>query len=227
MTIVTHEIDKINKSYKRLKYQKLIPCNCSICKDNQSPYFYDFQILRKFLADGQKAIQCQKSYEMVDVLGLIDDVESRQSGDNKKGDRKINIDQGDYVRGNKTNESRNINISGETINISGAGTLNLGDISGTVANTISNQPGIEELLSQLKEAIETSTDLDNEDKTDALEEVNNLAEASQDNDNEAKKNTAKQSLKMLRIIAKGLPPAAAFMTISKEVLPAIAKFFGL
>ena len=42
MTIVTYEIDKINKSYKRLKHQKLIPCNCSTCKDNQSPYFYDF-----------------------------------------------------------------------------------------------------------------------------------------------------------------------------------------
>ena len=78
MTIVTYEIDKINNSYQRLKYQKFIPCNCSTCEDNQSPHFYDFQILRKFLADQQEAIQCQLSYEMVNVRGLIDDVVDRQ-----------------------------------------------------------------------------------------------------------------------------------------------------
>ncbi|MEM9274859.1 MAG: COR domain-containing protein, partial [Cyanobacteria bacterium P01_F01_bin.143] len=280
LIIITHEIDKINDSYKRLKYQKLIPCNCSACKNTQSPHFYDFQILRKFLADGQKAIQCQKSYEMVDVLSLIDDVELRQKsvqddepikfnreqeyidiikkqanrpiqniinnknqlGDNEMGDRKISINQGnyneniqgDYVQGNKTSDGRSVNITGGNVDISGAGALNLGTISGTVANTInqlpasdSDQPGIKELLTQLKEAIETSSDLDDEDKNDALEEVNNLAEASQDNDDEAKKNKAGQSLKMLRRIAKVLPPAAAFMTISKEVLPAISNFFGL
>ncbi|MEH2179317.1 COR domain-containing protein [Nostoc sp.] len=74
MTIVTHELDKIHKSYKRLKYNKLIPCNCHICKDNQEPHFYPFEILRQFVADKQEGIQCQKSYRMVDVLGLIDDV---------------------------------------------------------------------------------------------------------------------------------------------------------
>ncbi|MBC1218689.1 leucine-rich repeat domain-containing protein [Nostoc sp. UCD121] len=74
MTIVTHELDKIHDSYKRLKYNKLIPCNCVTCKDNQEPHFYPFEILRQFVADKQERIQCQKSYQMVDVLGLIDDV---------------------------------------------------------------------------------------------------------------------------------------------------------
>ncbi len=74
MTIVTHELDKINDSYKRLKYKKLIPCNCKECKNSQSPHFYPFQILRKFLVDKQYNIQCQESYQMVDVLSLIDDV---------------------------------------------------------------------------------------------------------------------------------------------------------
>ncbi|MEA5627555.1 COR domain-containing protein [Nostoc sp. UHCC 0251] len=77
MTIVTHELDKIHESYKRLKYNKLIPCNCETCKDRQEPHFYPFEILRKFVADKQKCIQCQKSYQMVDVLSLIDDVIDR------------------------------------------------------------------------------------------------------------------------------------------------------
>ncbi|MEH2421178.1 MAG: hypothetical protein V7K48_09700 [Nostoc sp.] len=78
MTIVTHELDKIHDSYKRLKYNKLIPCNCDTCKDSQEPYFYFFERLRQFVADKQERIQCQKSYQMVDVLGLIDDVMDRR-----------------------------------------------------------------------------------------------------------------------------------------------------
>ncbi|BDI19424.1 hypothetical protein ANSO36C_52260 [Nostoc cf. commune SO-36] len=78
MTIVTHELDKIHDSYKRLKYNKLIPCNCVTCKDNQEPHFYPFDILRQFVADKQERIQCQKSYQMIDVLGLIDDVMNRK-----------------------------------------------------------------------------------------------------------------------------------------------------
>ncbi|AUB38178.1 GTPase SAR1 family domain [Nostoc flagelliforme CCNUN1] len=75
MTVVIHELDKIHNSYQRLKYDKLIPCNCyAICKDSQEPHFYPFETLRKFVADNQEGIQCQKSYQMVKVSGLIDDV---------------------------------------------------------------------------------------------------------------------------------------------------------
>ncbi|WP_373525058.1 COR domain-containing protein, partial [Nostoc sp.] len=74
MTIVTHELDQIHSSYKRLKYNKLIPCNCHICKDSQEPNFYPFEILRQFVADKQESIQCPKSYKMIKVVGLIDDV---------------------------------------------------------------------------------------------------------------------------------------------------------
>jgi internalin A len=74
MTIVTYELDKIHASYSRLKYSKLIPCNCTICKGSQEPYFYPFEVLRQFTKDSQYRIQCQKSYQMVDVRSLIDDV---------------------------------------------------------------------------------------------------------------------------------------------------------
>ncbi|ELS05034.1 hypothetical protein Xen7305DRAFT_00047730 [Xenococcus sp. PCC 7305] len=64
-----------------------------------------------------------------------------------KGNRTINMGsgnyikeiKGDYVQGNKTDSSRNINITGGTINASGAGAFSLGDISGTVANTINKE----------------------------------------------------------------------------------------
>jgi hypothetical protein len=74
MTVVTYELDDIHSAYKRLKYSKLIPCNCAKCKNNQEPHFYPFEVLQQFVDDGQEGIQCQKSYQMVDVRGLIDDV---------------------------------------------------------------------------------------------------------------------------------------------------------
>ncbi|MBD2598610.1 leucine-rich repeat domain-containing protein [Nostoc spongiaeforme FACHB-130] len=79
MTIVTHELDKIHSSYKRLKYKKLIPCNCNNCRDSQDPHSYPLEVLRKFVEDKQNDIQCQKSYEMVNVLGLIDDIMERSN----------------------------------------------------------------------------------------------------------------------------------------------------
>ncbi|NEQ39708.1 MAG: hypothetical protein F6K40_27040 [Okeania sp. SIO3I5] len=48
MTIVTHEFEKIHSSYNnRLKYHKLIPCNCAGCQNIQEPYFYKFSELKE------------------------------------------------------------------------------------------------------------------------------------------------------------------------------------
>jgi internalin A len=77
MTIVTYELDEIHSSYRRLKYSKLIPCNCAKCKNSQEPHFYPLEILRQFMDDRQD-IQCQKSYRMVDVRALVDDVLERR-----------------------------------------------------------------------------------------------------------------------------------------------------
>ena len=75
LTIITHELDKINESYRRrLKYQKLIPCNCSDCKNKKEPYFHRFDVLQKAKEKGTLEVQCQQSFQMVDVLRLIDDV---------------------------------------------------------------------------------------------------------------------------------------------------------
>ncbi|MFB2981880.1 pentapeptide repeat-containing protein [Microseira sp. BLCC-F43] len=87
-----------------------------------------------------------------------------------------------------TDQSRKIEIGsvGRDFNASGQA-FNLGemDISGTVTNTINqlpespepDQPGIKELLTELQAAIEAETNLSDEDKAEALEQVKALAEA--------------------------------------------------
>jgi Leucine-rich repeat (LRR) protein len=78
MTVVTYELDKIHESYNRLRYTALIPCNCEACKNSKDPHFFSFDVLQQFIEDRQENIQCQRSYRMVDVQGLIDDVIDRR-----------------------------------------------------------------------------------------------------------------------------------------------------
>ncbi len=74
LTTVRYDLGKIHDSYERLKYKILVPCNCSKCKGSQSPHFYPWNVLNKFIDDEQPKIQCQKSYAMVNVQGLVNDI---------------------------------------------------------------------------------------------------------------------------------------------------------
>jgi len=77
LTLVTYELDKIHATYHRLKVNQLIPCNCPTCRGSQEPHFYSFGVLRKFTEAEQDNIQCQQSFQMVNVWGMIDDVVDR------------------------------------------------------------------------------------------------------------------------------------------------------
>ncbi|WP_287518479.1 hypothetical protein [Okeania sp. SIO2C2] len=76
MTIVTHELDKIHSSYNnRLKYNKLIPCNCAACNNSQNPHFYKFDKLNEWKSNGRQKTNCDNyPYYEVDIRSLIDDV---------------------------------------------------------------------------------------------------------------------------------------------------------
>jgi uncharacterized protein YjbI with pentapeptide repeats len=131
-----------------------------------------------------------------------------------------------------------INIQGSS-NVSGiAGNnsiANLGNISGNVSialtqlpdATDTEKPGIKELLSQLQDAIIQSTYLSEEDKTEALEQVQALAEAGKNPQESTKQKTAKTAITMLKGIFTGLPAIATLVEAGNKLLPAIAKLFGL
>ncbi|WP_298919045.1 COR domain-containing protein [uncultured Nostoc sp.] len=74
MAVITHELEKIHNSYERLQYQTLVPCNCEKCEGSQTPYSYPLNELRDFLDHSAYLIQCRKSFQMVNVRRLIDDV---------------------------------------------------------------------------------------------------------------------------------------------------------
>ncbi|MBW4630280.1 MAG: leucine-rich repeat domain-containing protein [Brasilonema octagenarum HA4186-MV1] len=74
LAVVTHELEKIHQSFERLQYQTFVPCNCASCKGSQTPYAYPLDALHKRLKAGRKQIECENSFQMVDVRKLIDDV---------------------------------------------------------------------------------------------------------------------------------------------------------
>ncbi|WP_103666629.1 COR domain-containing protein [Pseudanabaena sp. BC1403] len=107
LAIVLHELDKIHDLYPRLKekYQKLIPCNCSTCKGSQSPHFYKFSDLKRRYEKRVPTVQCEISYENVDVLGLIDDVGERS----QLQDSRRNLDLEYSIDNDPTNKPNFVN----------------------------------------------------------------------------------------------------------------------
>jgi internalin A len=71
---IRREFQKIHDSYERLKYEELIPCNCPTCKNTQTPYTYTLQSLLKRLENRKLTVECDVSYEPIDVRRLIDEV---------------------------------------------------------------------------------------------------------------------------------------------------------
>lgn len=138
----------------------------------------------------------------------------------------------------------NVNISGVQGNISGIAAAGedqtmtgvaIGAISGSVTNTINqlpaspnpDNPGIKELLAQLQAAIEAESELPDEDKAEALEQVKTLAEAGQKPEDNALQKAAKTSMKILKGTAASLPDAAKLAEACTKLLPAIATLLVL
>ncbi|AFZ11779.1 pentapeptide repeat protein [Crinalium epipsammum PCC 9333] len=111
----------------------------------------------------------------------------------------------------------------------------LGDISGTVTNTIgqleqadeSEAPKLADLLKQLQTAIETDSNLTPETKIEALEQINALAEAGKNPKEGTTQKAAKTALTMLKGIIADLPAIATVVEAGKNLLPVISQFFGL
>jgi len=80
-------------------------------------------------------------------------------------------------------------------------------------------------LNQLKEAINSSPDLDTKAKNKAQKQVQILATAATNPTD--KKEEAEDATTMLQGIIANLPPAAAFVTICKGILPPVKDFLGL
>ncbi|WP_392531027.1 pentapeptide repeat-containing protein [Nostoc sp. C117] len=174
--------------------------------------------------DEQIVIYRQQSGEMAEIVKLLANKPINVQVDNKVENKNMT---------NSNDSSRNINV-GRDFNASGQA-FSLGDISGAVTNTINElpkspepeKPGIKELLTQLQAAIEADTNLNKEDKADALEQVKALAEAGKNPQEGAMQKGAKTAIKILKGTIASLPSAAKLVEQCSNLLPLISNLLGL
>lgn len=76
MTLIKDEVDAIHDTFPDLQVKKLIPCTCPTCKKRvtrgKKPHFFNYHNLVYRKDRGRTSVECDRSFKMVSVLGLID-----------------------------------------------------------------------------------------------------------------------------------------------------------
>jgi hypothetical protein len=129
------------------------------------------------------------------------------------------------------NVNKSIIIGGDVNN----SLINLDTIIGDVNNCINqlpndnsdpSQPSLKSILSELPKLIEDEKDLSDDDKTEALKQLQILAQAGQKPKDNALKIAAKTSIKILKGTVASLPDTAKLAESCAKLLPLIAKLLG-
>ncbi|MGD1907036.1 MAG: COR domain-containing protein, partial [Leptolyngbyaceae cyanobacterium] len=71
--VIVDELDAISQSYHQLQYDKMIPCNCSICVESADPHFFKYTRLKTRQESGKKStIECEISEDDVSLRALLE-----------------------------------------------------------------------------------------------------------------------------------------------------------
>jgi internalin A len=195
LTRIRHEFDKIHKSYDKLRYQELIPCNCPTCKGSQNPHAYVLKKLQERIENKAYEIECdQKPYYKVTVPSLIDDVigeylisklfskdleeniakniQNNYFYDNSKQEKSMSGDKtwtGDHVDGDK--------VMGDKETIAG-NKMKTGDVAGDAiaGNKIVNSQNLAQAAQEIKELLDriTATDQTNNSTLIAVKAIETI-----------------------------------------------------
>ena len=93
------------------------------------------------------------------------------------------------------------------------------------ASPQSDKPGIKELLTELQTAIESETNLSDDDKAEALEQLKTLAEVGKNPQESTMQKAGKTAIKILKGTIAGLPSAATLVEACSKLLPDIETFY--
>lgn len=79
--IIRKAIKDIHKDFNKLKVTEMIPCICPTCNSIKTPFFYDFELLRRYENKGLNKIRCDISLEEVSVLELTANIKNQIPND--------------------------------------------------------------------------------------------------------------------------------------------------
>ena len=221
---IRHKLREIHDTYdKRLKYEELIPCNCSQCKGSQNPYSYDFEDLRDRLANRKYTVECGKppSYEEVQVRRLIEDFPDYSQEKVPGSDRSDAVD---YSRtqqtvnnftfdlGNKmTQDSSNKPITHFSGPMSGV----IGSENALVSNNTFNQnnnANTDELLKLISSMRETAAQFPEDEREEVLMEIGNVEEQLKKPEEKRNRKLIGRKLGVILAIAASMASPIANMT---------------
>ena len=76
LSVITADLDALNESFQGLreKVDKRIPCNCRVCRVALAPEFFEQKALLYRKQHGRLKVECQRSFEEVDVMELLDGI---------------------------------------------------------------------------------------------------------------------------------------------------------
>lgn len=75
MSGICEEIDALNRTFPKIKVQKLVPCNCAECApEGADRHFFRYETLMRARERGRFTVECEKSFLDVSILSLIDAV---------------------------------------------------------------------------------------------------------------------------------------------------------
>jgi len=202
---IRHEIWKIHATYdNRLKYKEFIPCNCSECKGSQDPHLYYFEALRRRLNNRIYEVQCEKSYQPVNVRRLMEDFpDNLQQWEEKE--RLSGIDRPDS--GDTSSIQVNINIDGKKMTDTSSTTNTFkGPISGVagseneVKNNQFNQinnANTAEILTLIASLRENCAQFPKDVRDDIIIDIEDVEAEIQKPENQWNKDRLKKSLKAI------------------------------
>ena len=71
--IITDKLDAISQTFHNLRYEKMIPCNCSLCKDSDKPHYFKYSVLKNRLDRRVKdKVDCEISDQDVLIRPLLE-----------------------------------------------------------------------------------------------------------------------------------------------------------
>ncbi|MEG4864172.1 MULTISPECIES: leucine-rich repeat protein [unclassified Microcoleus] len=218
---IRHELWKIHATYdNRLKYQEFIPCNCAECKGSQDPHLYNFESLRRRLTNRRYEVECDKSYQMVNVRGLMEDFpDNLQQWEEKE--RISGIDSPDF--GDSSSIQFNINVNGKKMTQDSSKTNNFnGPMSGVIGSdntTVRNNAFIQnnntntaELLKQIASMRETAAQFPEDIREGVIIDIEDVESEIKKPENERNPARLKKSLKAILATATAIGVGIAGVT---------------
>ncbi|TFV86935.1 hypothetical protein E4K72_22790, partial [Oxalobacteraceae bacterium OM1] len=76
LSVISADLEALNASFQGLetKVEKRIPCICAVCARSSLPELFSHRNLLKRLEDKRLTVECQNSYEQIEVQALLDGV---------------------------------------------------------------------------------------------------------------------------------------------------------